>query len=328
MIKSEENMIYSEERIRRLEEDIRLGEVFRKGVDKPVMNCWHFYTDGNSVDTMFCDEEDFRKGMNRIFTTICDFEVIILAFTLMDTHLHFILNGRLKECAGFIHEYVRRTSHFISRRHNERKKMETLRISHQEIDSDSYLKTAVCYVLKNAPSGGLPFNAIDYPWSSGPLMFRRSSYWSSPGWTYDGNLSFLAEMPCREQRKILSTHTIPDFSVRMTGDIVFPGEYVPHKTVEKVFGSHKSFNYFMSRTKESDVESWNGEISHLQIPMQEMRQHRNELSLEMFGTEDIRTLDTGDRIRLARSLKSRYDSSPKQIARLCRLVFEEVKGKI
>ena len=126
----------------------------------------------------------------------------------------------------------------------------------------------------------------------------------------------------------MSTHTIPDFSVRMTGDIVFPVEYVPYKTVEKVFGSHKSFNYFMSRTKESDVESRNGEISHLQIPMQEMRQHRNELSLEMFGTEDIRTLDTGDRIRLARSLKSRYDSSPKQIARLCRLVFEEVKGKI
>ena len=137
----------------------------------------------------------------------------------------------------------------------------TLRISHQEIDSDSYLKTAVCYVLKNAPSGGLPFNAIDYPWSSGPLMFRRSSYWSSPGWTDGRNLSFLAEMQCKDQREILGTHKIPDISVKMTGDIVFPGEYIPYKTVEKVFGSHKSFNYFMSRTKESDVESRNGEIS-------------------------------------------------------------------
>ena len=321
-------MIYSEERIRRLEEDIRLGEVFRKGIDKPVRDCWHVYTDGDSVDALFNNEDDFRMGMNRIFNTSRGYDVTILAFTLMDTHLHFILNGLLEECRRFIHEYVRRTSIFISQRHNERKKLEALRISHQKIDSDSYLKTAVCYVLKNAPSGGLPFNALDYPWSSGPLMFRQSSYWSSPGWTDGRNLSNLESMHRRAQKEILSTHIISDTHIKMMGDIVFPGEYVPYKTVEKIFGSHKSFNYFMSRTKESDVESRDGEISHLQIPMQEMRQHRNELSLKMFGTENIRVLDIGDRVRLAHSLKSRYNSSQKQIARLCGLVFEEVKGKI
>ena len=114
----------------------------------------------------------------------------------------------------------------------------------------------------------------------------------------------------------------------MMDRLIFPGEYVAFEIVERIFKTCKSFNFFLCITKEEDVEARGGTISLLSIPMQEMRQHKNELCLELFGTNSIKGLNTQQRIRLARALRSRFNSSIKQIIRLCGLVYEEAKDKI
>ena len=68
-----------------------------------------------------------------------------------------------------------------------------------------------------------------------------------------------------------------------------------------------------------------GSISRLSIPIQEMRQNRNALCSELFNAKTIRTLTTGQRIKLAKTLKLRYNSSVKQIAKLCGLIYDEIK---
>jgi hypothetical protein len=133
-------------------------------------------------------------------------------------------------------------------------------------------------------------------------------------------------MTYRQKRAILNTKNdnIQDASV--IGKIIFPGEYVAYELVENIFKSVKSFNWFMCISKEEDIESRGGSISRLTIPIQEMRQHRNAICQELFGCNTVRTLDTTQRIKLARIIRSRYNSSLKQIARLCGLVFDELKG--
>ena len=133
-------------------------------------------------------------------------------------------------------------------------------------------------------------------------------------------------MSYRERRAILNTKndTIKDASV--IEDLIFPGEYVAYELVEKIFKSPRSLNLFMCISKEEDIESRGGNISRLTIPIQEMRQNRNMICQELFGCNTVRTLDTSQRIKLARILRSRYNSSVKQIARLCGLVYEEIKG--
>lgn len=84
----------------------------------------------------------------------------------------------------------------------------------------------------------------------------------------------------------------------------------------------------MCFSREDDVDSREGTISHLSIPMQEMRQHKNDLCKEMFGDASSKQLSTTKRLQLARRLRSRYNSSVKQIARLCGLVYGEVKDLI
>ena len=318
-------MKVKEKLLRQIVSDLGLDRPFLKGQDIPIKNCWHFSTDGNAVDFMFYDEEDFINGMNRIFVLLQKYDIVILAFILMDTHIHFILWGTLEDCNKFVHEYVRQTSRHISITHGDRKKLGNVPVHYQTIDTDYYLKTALCYVIKNAPVGGLPYNALDYPWSSGPLYFRHKDQWSSPSWLSELDAGNDSTMGVHEKRYVLHTRSQMADGVKMIGPLVFPGEYVAFELVERVFKTCKGFNYFMCCSKESDVDSRGGAISRLSIPMQEMRQHKNEVCWELFGTSSVKGLDTRQRIRLAKALKSRYDSSVKQITRLTGLIYDEVK---
>lgn len=321
-------MRISEGRKKRIISDLGLNLQILKGQDLPVKDCWHFYTDGNAIDSLFHDEEDFRDGMNRIYKLSHSFDADILAFSLMDTHVHFALHGDFDECNRFMHEYLRLTSYHISKKYGEKNKLENLEVKYQEVKTASYLKILICYIFKNAPVGGLPFTAYDYPWSSGPLMFRRSGYWSSPLWIQESSVhpeSNLSDLGCVEKRRLLKSKQIFEGDVRIIDEVVFPGEYVVYELVERLFRTYKSFNYFMCKSKESDIESMEAIVSSLSIPIQEMRQHKNELCLEMFGKSDIRSLDTSKRLRLAKALKFRYNSSPKQICRLCGIKYDEVR---
>lgn len=322
-------MRYDNNLLSGIESDLGLNSHFVKGQDIPVRNCWHFFTDGNKVESVFYDEPDFIRGMNRIYSVLRDYDVTILAFCLMDTHVHFILHGEFDVCYKFMKEYLRRTSMDVSSRHSYHNIFGNSPLSHQIIDDDAYLKTSICYTIKNPPEGGLHYNAYDYPWSSGALYFRKKGLWTSPAWLENLNAGVPAPtMSIRQKRIVLGSRKTTDYLFIFPNGLIPPSEYVSYRLVEQLFRTERSYLFFMGKTKSRDVESRGGAISHLSMPIQEMRQHKNELCLELFGTVYSRNLEMGQRIRLAKALRARYNSSLKQIARLCGLVYDEVKDMI
>lgn len=324
-------MRISEDKSRKIVSDLGIDIPFIKGQEINVKNCWHFCTEGQATDTVFYESADFRDGMNRVFLTLRSHDVVILAFILMDTHIHFILYGKFDECNRFLHEYMRRTSIYIESKYKEKKKFKNLPINYQCIDTDLYLKRAICYTIKNATIGGLPWMFYDYPWSSGSLYFRKKGVWTSPQWTDEDSAldqGTTSNLNIREWKSFMRTCSSEIPGVRIIDGIVFPGEYVAFEIVEEIFRTRKSFLYFLSTTKDSDIESRGGYISRLSLPDQEIRQHKKELCLELFGEKSSNNLDTGKRIHLARCLKSRYNSSTKQIARICGLKYDEIRDII
>ncbi len=325
-------MQMNDDLLKQAEYDLCLNGPFVKGKQVQIKNCWHFYTDGNAVDRLFDDKEDFIDGMNRIFVAKCGYKLLILAFTLMDTHLHFVIYGDFDECRRFMLKYVKLTSMHITERHSERKKLNNLPVHHQRIDNDFYLKTAICYVIKNPPVGGLHYNAYDYPWSSGALYFRETSGWTTPAWAERlGDMAECKRLSNFKARSLISffkskQYNLPDAAI--INEIVFPGEYVAYKLVERIFKSHRSFNYFMCIAKEEDIESQGGAISKLTIPIYELRDFRNALCLELFNSQSVRGLKMEQRIKLAKVMKSKYNCSTKQIARVCGLIYEQVKDML
>lgn len=310
--------------MRQIASDLGLNIQFAKGQNIAIKNCWHFTTDGNAVDSMFIDEEDFKCGMNRIYMTWQTFQdVIILAFCLMDTHIHFILYGDFASCNRFMHEYVRRTSMHISRKYNDKHKMDNVPIRHQSIDTDLYLKNCICYTFRNPTAAGICYSEYSYPWSSACLMQEYMDQWNSP--TFSKSTTPASHFSQDKLRKICHSKESINPEIRIIDNIIFPDEYVATDVVRRLFRSRKAFHFFMCTTKESDIESREGAYSHLSIPIQEMRQHKTEMCMKLFGKKDIRSLNTSQRMQLARALKAKFTCSSKQILRLCGLVHTNMQ---
>lgn len=308
-----------------MELDLGLGVAYARGSVIPVKNCWHFMTDGKAVDVMFYDDKDFMDGVNRIHVVLGGFDVIILAFVLMETHVHFILYGNLEQCRRFVHEYVRRTSMAISFRHGDRKKLAAVDVCWQPIDTQDYLKTAICYVIKNPTAAGINCMPMDYPWSSGSLYFRLNDSWTSPRWTLDhGTFDQLSDQPMLHRKILLKTNDRQVNDARVSEGLVFPGSFVNYSLAERIFRTPKSYLYHLGKTKEEEVDMRGASVSELAVPIQELRQVKQDLCKEMFGEKSSRTLDVRQRIRLAKVLKHRMSCSGKQVARICGLRYDQV----
>jgi len=307
--------------------DLGLNLQYEKGKRITVSRCWHFSTDGNFADVLFYDDVDFADGMNRIFIVLKRFNVVILAFCLMDNHIHFCLYGELEECRRFVHEYMRRLSMSIRSRHGIPNKCYRIPIGYQVVDNDLYLKNVICYIIKNPPVAGLPHLAHDYPWSSGGLYFRSGCGWTEPLWKVDGTVVGRA-LSKRQRLGILKSSERIVGNVPMIGGLVSPEEYVAVEVVEKIFRTHRAFNFFMCSTKESDVELMSGVVSRLSLPDSELRQHKREICKKYFGVESTYTLNTKQRLKVAKALRARFNCSVKQVAKITGLVYSEVRNLI
>lgn len=309
----------------KVETDLCLNAPFVKGESLHIKNCWHFCTDGNAVDALFYGENDFIDGMNRLYVVSRKFKIAILAFALMDTHIHLIIFGDSSECRSFVREYLRRTSMYLSRKHLRSNMLRRIPVTIQEIKDDFYLKKAICYVIKNPVSAGLPFMPYDYPWSSGALYFRTSGFWNS---VRDSCSHGLEEMSIPERRACLKTRDTAGLNPLMNRNLVFPGEYVAVEIVERIFRSCRSYCYFMWSSREDDLNPLGQVASRMSIPFNEMRQLRDEASRELFNKKGLKNLNMAQRIKLARTLRSRYNCSAKQVIRICGLIYAEAKDII
>ena len=315
-------MRLSEELRHRVREDLGLLAPFSRGQDITIRNCWHFSTDGNFSSVLFQDETDFIDGMNRVCIVSMKHKVVILAFVLMDNHLHFILHGDLTECIIFMQDYIRRTSVAFHQRHGVSHIFKGVPVNHQAVTTDRYLKTAICYVFKNPPCAGTRFMGWNYPWGSGGMYFRMDERWSSSKRIQHGSgpgsgpneydeasprsepavANSTSDMSKNQRKRYFKTNAaIPD-GLAMHEGIVLPYEYVAVDIVEELFRSTRSFNYFMCITKEDEIEKKGGYISRLSIPDNELRQCRDELLKERFG-KGIRMLGTDERLLRGKLLK-------------------------
>lgn len=307
--------------------DLSIGHPFIKGQLRTVRNCWHFSSDGNCTFVLFETEADFKAAMNRLARLALRSRIIILAFCLMDNHVHFVLYGEFQDCEAFTREFLNLTAHYNSRRRGIGKGAATIRVSHQSIDDEEYLLNAICYDLRNPPVNGLKHTFYDYPWSSGPLYFRSAGTWAAPLWTYvykgcpEQVAGFFkvcraGELGPKALKKLLgSEQPVPEDWLICNG-MVLPSSYIPVSTVEALFRSHRAFNFFIGRNKEKEMEDIMGTWTSLNLQDAEMRRHRDEEIASLYGSTSIRNLNMPQRIEVGRILRRKYLTSVKQIARV------------
>ena len=151
---------------------------------------FHICTDGRALSWMFQDEKDFIAGINRI--AICHLRtcVEIIAFVLMDNHVHFVLYGTMPQCKAFINLYKRLTGKWILMKYGISDYLRGLPTEILRIENEESLLNTLAYLDRNPPMAGYRYMHSEYPWGSSKYIFRdtktlekEESWKSASGYT-------------------------------------------------------------------------------------------------------------------------------------------------
>ena len=281
---------------------------------------FHICTDGNAVPWIFQDDEDFIAGINRIGICSISSEVETVAYTLMDNHGHFIAYGTLLACKKYINNYKVQTGKYISRKYKVKDPLRDLPVKIIPIKTEEELMSTIAYLDRNSVVAGFKFLPSEYPWGSARYIFRDNAL--------EITSRRLGEIGLNEKRRLLKTRTpLPD-----DWEIDYHGMLVPGKSflniarLEKIFKTPIRYNYFLAKKLEGSIEMAQGFKTFL--PDKELRPVASQISMTLFGTTDIRSLNVKSRLRIARKLRHGYAATIKQISRMVYLDTESLKGFI
>lgn len=286
---------------------------------------YHYATKGLENDTLFGSVKAFIAGMNRIarcfLTALEEGPVIILAFCLMDNHVHFILYGTEENCDKFLSNYKRLTEIWLTKHPEEGCPGKKWEIGHWLLPDRESLIEKICYVLRNPSAAHLPFAPGGYRWSSANLLFSDNTLMLSIG-------KKASEFSRNKKRDMFGAKpVILDDWVIFPDGMIWPGCYVDYKRVEKLFPSAGKYLHELSRYCEDKVnlEMMAGNVS---LPDGDVRDRAKEISQKIFGTEDMASLNLNARLMIAKELKLSMGASTKQIARIVRLGIEDLRRLI
>ena len=282
---------------------------------------FHVCTDGAAVPWMFQDDQDFIAGVNRI--AICHIKtcIAVIAYVLMDNHVHFVLYGTMPQCKEFINLYKRLTGKWILIKYGINDYLRHLPTDILRIDTEERLLNTIAYLDRNSLIAGYSKLPGEYQWGSAKYYFKETRLSDST--------RLISELTKNERRSILRTRIAlpPDWKIDASG-MICPLCFLDSNRVEKFFKSPLRYAYFLAKKIEGVIEQ---ELEHSQkafLQDKDLRVVVNELAQSLFGVSSVNQLDVKSKLTIARRLRYDYASTVKQIARMLRLEQSALEGYI
>ncbi len=289
---------------------------------------YHFYSDGKLSAELFLSKSDFVAALNRLAVCASHFPgVIVVAFTFEDTHVHLLLYCLEDEGKAFCDMFKRLTMIYLSHTRGGKPADLSIHFESEALKDETYLKRVGAYVVIQPTKDGKGIMPYDYPWSSAPLYFRGDKV--IPVWYVDRNGNVrrakrLGELSYREKRKCLRTAARLPEDWLICNDIVLPSNYVDIVRFESIYGTHNSFRSFQSRSVDNDTVMSSALSKGVSLPDREMRSACQGICRELYGRDTVRSLNSAQRLEIARRLRFKYLISHKQLSRIVHVPVEEI----
>lgn len=290
-----------------------------KGMDS--IGYYHVCTDGRALPWMFQDESDFVAGINRIGICCLRTDVKVIAYVLMDNHVHFLLMGTMPQCKEFITLYKQLTGTWIHFKYGVSDFLRLLPTNILVLDTEERLLNTIAYIDRNPVVAGYRYLATEYPWGSARYVFKDSR--EEPA------AKPLSALSRRSQRVLLSTRiTMPaDWRVDNKG-MLCPESFIDTSVIESYFKSPVRYSYFLAKKLEGIVEQEVESPQRTFIPDLELRDIVRKMISQDYGKDNVAELDVNARLSIAKKLRYRYASTLKQISRMVHLDRTALEGFI
>ena len=309
---------------------------------------------------MFPDTDAKVYGMNVIPALAQKAGVVVIAFVLMDNHVHFCLYGTEEDCRRFMKLYVFAVANYLAKRFRHERKGRRFRFSVLAVTTKGQLMKTIAYIFRNPLAAGFDRMPSEYPWSNASDCFvvsrEERHYKTSREVSDDSRISAAtpANVPmyiggdineyAMSGHSMIKKHTIGDLTMVERRNVLkirheYPSEwtfdeygvistrqYSGGQIIEKkIFGSVRRFLYFLAMKCEDEVNDSIIRNMGIFLSDADVRNRAKSLCQEKFGRQDIRQLPLDQKVQLVRALRKTMSCPNSQMARV---IGEPVKNWI
>lgn len=273
---------------------------------------WHLCTDGTQMQNIFNSDEEFRAGMTTlaVCTCLCP-GVQIIAFELMNNHLHLILSGQKEACMTLFSNFSQRIRMIYTRAKKvlDWRKFQADLIPIETLEA---LRNEIIYTHRNAYVANGNFNPFSYPWGSGHAYFNFKQ--PSLQLTKFENLTY------QERRRLTHCRDIAPFGrLKFSEGSVYVPSFCNIALGESMFADSRS--YFNSLTRKAEAFSLIAERLKEKVLLtdDEMYHVTMKYVRDKFDTKSLSLLTPEQRIATAKEIRYKYNATPQQIRRILKL---------
>lgn len=277
---------------------------------------WLITTEHLKAGLWFRDEEDYKVGMNFVAIQAHASRVVVLSFTLMSNHVHFVVKAESKKDAeAFIEGFKHRCSLYLRRKYGVK---EFLRGNGVKIDFispyDEDPEKAIAYVEMNCVAANICSHPSQYPWGTGCLFFDQRKPDGRP----------LGSFSKRACKRLLHTdvESLPDNWLIGADGHILPQNYVDVEAVQAFFRTPQRMNWFLTNSSKAkkrleaddNLPAFRDQVILAAVP---------DLCQSLFGKRKFSQLTRDEQVEFVRQLHFRFSAHVNQIARVCGLTYEQ-----
>lgn len=278
-----------------------------------------FHISSPGLDKLiFKSEEDLTVASNFIIIQALRFGVQVIAFVVMNNHLHVLILAPDYDSAQKYSDGLKQVlSHSLSYRNKEHEHT-FLNIDFKPllIQDDHHLRNTICYIPRNSLDTGIPVE--EYSWSSYRAYFR--------GGKIPESAIRVSDLPKRQVRRILRT----DIDLSHTGwymnrqGMLEPVTTCNWRYAESAFYNDLSFFVrVMGGVRDEEMEQINVTNRYKKLNDRDFFKVASKRSQELFNSS-ISDLVMEQRIRLLKILYYSYCTTVPQLARCMSLPKEQI----
>lgn len=297
-------------------------------MENESVKIFHFHSDGKLAPGLHQSKADFAAALNRVGVCAALFpDVVIIAFDIEDTHLHFVLRCLLSRGLRMIEHYKKLTNMYLAETRPEGNMDIQIVFNYEPVEDVEYLKKVNAYTVIQSTKNGKQILPFDYPWGSAPLYFRSEK--AIPVWLVDKGGAVkspvtIGTLDDKTKRRWFHTREVLPSGWQVCNGLILPSNYVDINAFERAFGSHNSYRCFLAKAND-EVRTMMAFSRGVGLPDMEMRKVCQEKCQAMFHKDNIRSLNVMERLELARSVRKKYLVSHAQLSRLVHVPVDELE---
>ncbi len=284
---------------------------------------WHLYTDGEMMDIIFTQPQDFMFGITLLGLCCAAFpRCRVLTFTLMSNHIHVILAGSEKDVHGLFAYFKERLKRYLS---GEKRfcRMERFNEDLFLIPDLQALRNEIIYVNRNGYVVSPDCTPFSYWWSAGVFFFNPMGKMLP--------VKPFAALTDRERRSLCHSRPLilPDRYLVLdgfrpaqdieAGQMLFPPSFCAINEAEGFFRGAQQYFRRLSRDHEAFSEVANRLGERIFLTDDELYGVVFSICAKEYSNKDPGLLPAKEKQDLARTMHFDYNASNKQIQRMLKL---------